>query len=370
MTIALDGRALVGPHAGIGWHTYHLIAALARAAPSTRFAVFSHRPVDDPPETPANVEWIGGRAVSGLFWQQVSLARLVRSVGAELLHSTLGTLPVRLSVPAVVTLHDLTPRSLGGTHTWKSRIATGALLGRSLRHARRVISVSEHTKRDAVRTFQIPGEKIVVIYNGIGAEFRPVRDARALQKTRTAYAGGRPYFLFVGTLEPRKNLVRLVEAFAAFAARHAEPVLVLAGGRGWKDEPLWDAIRRFDLGRRVLRVGAVPPVALPALYSAATALLFPSLHEGFGLPAAEAMACGTPVLTSAVTALPEVVADAALLVDPHSTRSIEEGIERMWGDASLRRRLAVRGPIRARRFRWDAAARQTLRVYEAVLRGE
>jgi len=368
-TIAIDGRALVGPRAGIGWHTFHLIEELAKARSRHRFVVFAHRPVADPPGYGApNVTWRFGTGGPGLVWQQARLPRLLAAERVDLFHSTIGTFPLWLRLPAVATLHDVTTHTHASAHTWKSRLATGTLLRRSLRKARRVIAVSEATKQDAVTHFGIAREKIVVVWNGVSAVFRPVPGKAALAAMRDRVSAGRPYFLTVGTVEPRKNLVRLLEAYARFSAsRPGGPALVLAGGKGWGERPVLEAVRRLRLSDRVRFCDYVTQGELPLLYSAALALAYPSLHEGFGLPVIEAFACGTPVLTSNLSALPEVAGGAALLVDPHSIASIQQGLERLAGNEPLRRRLARLGVARAKRFRWSEAARRTLDVYETVL---
>jgi glycosyltransferase involved in cell wall biosynthesis len=201
----------------------------------------------------------------------------------------------------------------------------------------------------------------------VDERFRPPEDHQAATAVATRYGIHGPYFLFVGTAEPRKNLVRLVEAFGrAKSGPVREHTLVLAGKAGWGDAALRSAIARLDSAVRIFQPGYVAAEDLPALYGAATAFLFPSLVEGFGIPPLEAMACGCPVLASAAPALDEVVGDAGLLVDPWDVESIAEGIRRLGEEDELRETLKARGLRRAKEFSWDRTTAETLAVLEAT----
>lgn len=267
----------------------------------------------------------------------------------------------------VITAHDLIPL----THPefcephhvqeFQARVPS------SLRGADAVIVVSAYTGAVVQERFGLPADRIHCIPNGVHEKFCPPEDPEAAAAATARYGIRSPYLLFVGTLEPRKNLVRLVEAFGR-AARGAvrAHTLVLAGQPFWGDAALRAAIARLEAGVRVLLPGYVATDDLPALYGAATAFLFPSLVEGFGIPALEAMACGCPVLTSATPALREVVGDAALVVDPYDVDAMAEGIRRLVEEQDLRDTLRSRGFHRAKEFSWDRTAAETLAVLEAV----
>jgi glycosyltransferase involved in cell wall biosynthesis len=214
----------------------------------------------------------------------------------------------------------------------------------------------------------VPRERLVVTYNGVGCDFRPVPIDDARRRLRETLNVEGPYALFLGKLEPRKNVMRLLEAFAKF--RHdtgSDTRLLLAGNRTSVTPAIGAQIERLGLAEAVIQPGYVPTDLLAALYSAARMFLLPSLWEGFGIPIVEAMACGTPVLTSNVTCLPEIAGDAALIVDPTSTDSMADGLAELDGSEELRRTLVARGFERARQFSWENSARDTLAAYERVL---
>jgi glycosyltransferase involved in cell wall biosynthesis len=230
--------------------------------------------------------------------------------------------------------------------------------------ASRIICVSSYTGERLAERFPATRDRIRVIGEGVDDRFRPQPEG-AVRSFRDSYALDRPYVLFVGVLEPRKNLDRLVRAYELAVARTGAPhLLVLIGAIGWKQEAALRAIEQSPLSDRIRLLGYVPERHLPAAYSGADAFLYPSLHEGFGLPPLEAMACGVPVLTSNVTSLPEVVGDAAICVDPSDVEAIAWELERLLSDTALRAQLAARGLRRAQEFCWDKVAERTMAVYE------
>ncbi len=267
----------------------------------------------------------------------------------------------------VVTIHDLGYRHFPGAHPWRARRYLAWSTAWSAAVARRIIVPSEATARDLVAAHRVPRERIAVIPHGHHPRFRPLPPQEvAAGLARLGIAP--PYILFVGTLQPRKNLARALAAFEAFVAGGQPHRLVLVGQRGWLADPLFDAIARADSPAhgRIHLTGYLADADLPIVYNGAAALTFPSLHEGFGLPALEALACGTPVLTSNTSALPEVVGDAALTIDPLDTAAITAGLQRLTADQTLRDTLRERGLARARHYTWQRAAERTLAVLEEV----
>ena len=215
----------------------------------------------------------------------------------------------------------------------------------------------------------VPEEKVHVIYPGYNADlFRPDLPQSESDEALQRHGLQADYFLHVGTLEPRKNLVRLIQAFDLVRRKSHEDIqLVLAGGKGWKYESIFEEIHRLNLHDSVRLLGYVPDEDLPGLIKGARAVVYPSLYEGFGIPPLEAMAVGTPVLTSNTSSLPEVVGDAAVLVDPEDVGSIASGMEDIWTDGDLRQSLQEKGWLRAQRFAWDKSARQTMDLYNRLL---
>jgi glycosyltransferase involved in cell wall biosynthesis len=240
---------------------------------------------------------------------------------------------------------------------------------RRLHRADAIVAVSENTRRDILELLDVPPEKVHVIYQGYNADlFRPDLPQREVERVLQLYHLRVPYFLYLGTLEPRKNLVRLIQAFALLRKKGPSPIhLVLAGQKGWAYNNIFEEIRRLGLHDYVSYLGYVADEDLPGLIKGAMALAYPSLYEGFGIPPLEAMAMGTPVLTSNVASLPEVVGEAALQVDPEDVEAMAAALERLYNDEALREDLKLKGWEQARRFSWDRAAQQMMELYGKLL---
>ncbi len=261
----------------------------------------------------------------------------------------------------MVTVHDLAYLRLPDRLPTGRRRYFAALTRASVRRASRVLAVSESTKRDIVELLGVPPEQIAVTPLAADRSFRPVT-GEALEVFLGEQGIVRPFVLSVGTLEPRKNLPTLLRAFARIAAEMPHD-LVLAGPEGWMTDEIHETRRRLDLGDRLRFTGYVDAEALPAWYSAADLFVYPSLYEGFGLPPLEAMACGTPVITSDVSSLPEVVGDAGLTVPPTDEMALAEAMRRVLGDPAIGADLRKRGLERAKRFSWEQTAALTMAAY-------
>ncbi|MBN1889093.1 MAG: glycosyltransferase family 4 protein [Thermoflexales bacterium] len=384
MRVCIDISAAVHRRAGLGRYAQELTRALLACeqrmpSPALSYSAFYHQRGQahlDPPfdrlpciTTPLSVK----------PWRLATMLAYLASVGMErffpgvdLFHATEHLLPRFKRLPAVFTLHDLIFRFDPGSHKLLNRIYLSSMVPRFLRAARAVVAVSECTRRDAIRLYHVPEEKIHVIYEGVDTRFEPVRERELLQAVREKYALPERFILHVGTIEPRKNLPRLFEAFAALdvgcqnlqpATCNLQPAphLVLAGKTGWLSDETFQCAQA--LGERLVFTGYVADEDLPALYTLAELLVMPSLYEGFGLPVLEAMRCGTPVACSNTSSLPEVVGEAALLFDPRDVRSMAEALGRGLSDAALRAELSARGLARAAGFDWARAAQQTRQVY-------
>jgi len=282
---------------------------------------------------------------------------------ADLFHTCKLLNPPRRA-KLTATVHDLTCWLLPETHSKINVAADRFFADRILKHADALIAVSESTRQDAIRILKLPAEKIRVIHHGIAESFFQVtpEDAAA---ARSRLGLAKPYLLFVGTIEPRKNVARMLNAYEALSPSTREAFdLVLAGPPGWSQSEILARLRSPAPGVRYL--GYVDEGDLAGLFAGATAFVYPSLYEGFGFPVAQAMAAGTPVITSNVSSLPEIAGDAALLVEPQSESALRDAMEEMLTSPTRRAELAALGRENARRFTWTRCARESLQFFEGV----
>jgi glycosyltransferase involved in cell wall biosynthesis len=299
-------------------------------------------------------------------YERVVLPILARRDRLGLFHGPVNALPRGLPCRSVVTIHDLALLRWPDQVTGKRYHYLTRAIRDAARLADRVIAVSEATKLDIVELLDVPADRISVTPLGVDARFRrPTFDALAAFRKRAGIAG--PYVLAVGTLEPRKNLIRLLRAFATLAGELPHQ-LVVVGPQGWRHAELREVVGMLDLGDRLRLTGFVPDDDLPFWYAAADLFVLASLYEGFGLPLLEAMACATPVVTANVSSMPEVAGEAAVYIDPLSVDSIAEGIRRALTSRDVQRRLAQAGVARARDFTWTRTAELTAAVYREALR--
>jgi glycosyltransferase involved in cell wall biosynthesis len=308
------------------------------------------------------------RPLVRILWEQFLQPLEVQAENVALLHSPVNVQPLFLPCKGVTTVTDLSfvvfPQSFRAGQRVYQRLFTRL----SARRATHVITYSASTAQDLTRFFAVPGKKISVVFPGVDAAYRPVRDDSVLADFKRQRGLPHRFILFVGTLEPRKNLVTLLRAFAQFRRRMEDDYkLVLGGGKGWLHRPLFAAIEELQLEDDVLLPGFIPEEELPLWYNAADVFVYPSVYEGFGLPPLEAMACGTPVIVSDASSLPEVVGDAGILVDPHRPHDWADALSLLCQNANRREALAQQGVERAKEFTWTRMARETIRVYRHVL---
>jgi glycosyltransferase involved in cell wall biosynthesis len=298
--------------------------------------------------------------------------RIPLTLSAELRRNRVDVLHVQFTAPpfspcpVVVSIHDLSFEHLPQTFKRRSRMQLRMTVRRSARNAAQIIALSEHARMDLINTYDLLPEKVNVVPLAAPAAFAPVRDDNELQRVRQTYGIDGDYILSVGSIQPRKNLRRLIEAYSVL--RHAQPEcklpqLVLVGKNAWLYDETLRALKDTDVGASILLTGYVPESDLPALYSGALCFIYPSYYEGFGLPPLEAMKCGAPVIVGNRTSLPEVVGDAALMIDPFDVNAIAGAIQKMITDSEFRSELRVKGLERAKEFDWKETARQTLAVY-------
>jgi glycosyltransferase involved in cell wall biosynthesis len=298
-------------------------------------------------------------------WEQLLAPALLRLGRADVYHGVLNVMPLASPVPSVVTIHDLSPFLFPQTFRRVNRIYTRWAIRVACRRAARILAVSEFTKQEIVRWMRVPPEHVVVTYNAADDRFAPP-SAEELAIFRRQKGLPERFVLFLGTLEPRKNLPLLLDAYA-MVARSIDAPLLIAGSQGWLYEPVLAKAEQLGLGDRLRFVGYVDQADQHLWYAAATVFAFPSLYEGFGMPPLEAMASGTPVVVSSSSSLPEVVGDAGLVVSPSDPEELADALHRVVTDETLRAELRMRGLAQARRFSWRNTAERTLEVYrEAV----
>ncbi len=354
--------------AGVSNYVEALLAHLGQVDRSNRYTVYTTRglgaeQLNLPPNfrvRPSRLPTINPRV--RIPWEQLLAPALLRLGRADVYHGVLNVMPLACPVPAVVTIHDLSAFLFPHTFRRVNRTYTRWAIRVSCRRAAHLIAVSEFTKREIVRWMRVPPERITVTYDAVDARFAPP-DPAEVERFRRAKGLPERFVLFLGTLEPRKNIPLLLDAYAMIA-RSTDAPLITAGSKGWLYEPILARAEQLGLGDRLRFAGYVDQAEQHLWYAAATLFAFPSLYEGFGMPPLEAMACGTPVVVSSSSSLPEVVGDAALTVSPSDPEELAEAMHRLLADGELRQELRARGLRQAQRFSWRETAERTLAVYQ------
>lgn len=293
------------------------------------------------------------------LWTHVRLSWEMLRHAPRVLFVPAHVLPLARPSRTLVTIHDLGYRFFPEAHPRGQRLYLEASTRWNARAATHILADSAATQRDIVASYGVPAEKITVVYPGYDSTLRRVNDGDILARMRARYGLERAYILYLGRVQPRKNLARLVEAFARVLEFHPGLTLALAGPTGWLADAVFARVRALGLEERVLFPGYIAAEDKAALLSGALLFAFPSLYEGFGFPVLEAQACGTPVLTANTSSLPEVAGEGALLVDPLDTEVIAVGMLRLLEDTELRSALIARGAANLTRFSWERAAQQT-----------
>jgi len=375
MHIAVDVSSVVHRKAGLGRYAAALVEQLVTQDKAGRYTLFTHGRFDAdalPPALralPRSHVPLDPRPWRMGVWLAhalgVSLDRALPRV--DLFHATEHLLPPLKNAKTVFTLHDLIFQFFPEYHLPLNRWFLVNAMPHFLRRADAIIAVSECTKRDAIYFYNLPPEKITVIYEGVNPALRPVDAPELIDQARVRYAHGQPFIFFLGTIEPRKNIPTLIDTLRVLRARGLPHRLLIAGRKGWLYRGVFEHARATGMENEIDFLDYVPDADLPALFAACDAFVFPSLYEGFGLPPLEALACGAPVVCSNTSSLPEVVGDAAVLVDPRDVGEIAAATECVIGDPSRRAELRARGIAQAAQFSWERAARETLQLYGRVM---
>jgi glycosyltransferase involved in cell wall biosynthesis len=359
--LAVDGSGLARPWAGVGVYTAEILRALAAERPGSRFTVYTEaEPAGDHDPALAFHRPPAARLVGRhLLWP----ARLRRLRAHHLYFGPAGLLPLGdVGLPAVLTAHDMAIYRHPEWFPGGQALSTRLVVPRSMRRADAIVAVSASTASDVAELFGVDAQRLEVVPEGVAGHFQPLPAERLEDVRRRLGLPGR-FVLFVGTIEPRKNLPTLLDAWSRMRER---PPLVVAGTWGWRCDDVRERLERLAPDVRVL--GAIARDDLPGLYNLAVCLAHPAWYEGFGLTPLEAMACGVPVVASGVSSLPEVVGDAGLLVDPADVEGWTAALERVCGDLDVAATLRRRGILRAAEFTWSRAAQRTWRVMDRVMR--
>lgn len=369
MIIGIDGRpANQKNRVGIGNYCNELLRAMVPMGNGISFRIY----LDQPP--------IEGFAISPdqadirvippcRLWTQRALARELKRETPGVFLSTGMQIPIGSSCPKVATVHDLAFFAFGRHFTWSFRLSARLQAKFLLRRACHLFAVSESTKRDLMGILGLDSDTITVVHEGASPQYREPVKQEDLQRVRKTYQLPERFVLYVGTLQPRKNIVRLIQAFSELRQKHPglPHHLVIAGGKGWLYEKTFEAAERSPARDHIQFLDFVPAEDLPALMVEADLLALVSLWEGFGLPVVEAMACGTAVVTSNCSSLPEVAGDAAILVDPQDTAAIGNALEEVLLDEGLRKTLEAKGRVQSARFTWERTAETELKLLKRIV---
>ena len=362
MKIAVNTRLLIkNKLEGIGWFSYETLSRIVKQHPEHDFYFIFDRPYDPSFVFASNVKAIvappqARHPVLYFIWFEMTIPRILKKIGADLFISPDGYLSLSSNIKQVVVMHDLNfeyyPKDLPWLESWYYR----KFFAKYAHKANRIATVSEFSKSDIIKLYHIDAEKIDVVYNGANQIFKPVTEPEK-QKTRARYSSGCEYFICVGSVHKRKNIVNLLKAFELFKSEQSSDVkLVIVGQKRWWTKEMQQTLDQMVYTSDVIFTGRVETEELHLLMGSALALTYVSYHEGFGIPILEAFCCDTPVITSEITSMPEVAGDAAILVDPFSTDSIVDAMKRIYLEKDLREELIERGRERQKLFSWQKTA--------------
>lgn len=361
MRIGVDTRELTKNKAGKGWYVFHVLTKFKDIDKKNEYFLYGNEETEFPEWPESKKIVIGG---SDLLWHWKVAQRLARD-GINLFWApTSPIVPYFANVPTVMTIHDLTNILFPDTHTTKGKIIDKLFLKKALKKTRHIITISEATKKDLIKYCPETKNKISVTLLGYDTLFKPLSNQETEQKIEK-YKLQKGYVLYVGTIEPRKNIINLMRAYKALPANlKSKHPLVLVGKKGWLSEPIFEAMKEPFIADDIKYLEYVPFEDLPAIYNGAKVFVFPSLYEGFGLPPLEAMACGTPVITGNTSSLPEVVGKAGFLVSPNDTDTLKSKMRFLLTDETARQQYSKLGIEQSAQFSWSNTARQTLDILQ------
>ncbi len=370
MRIALDGLPLSRELTGIGHYTLELARHLAKTNSADQVSVASPRglvPTVTSGSSPSNLRLRRATLNPVIrYWWKFGLTNFLKKEKVEVFHGTNFQLPPQPRCATVLTIHDLSTLLYPETHEGKNVQHAWRWLPSTAQTATMIICPTEAVRQEVHDHLSIPLDKIVAVHEAARSCFGPASD-REIARVKQRFNPGEEFLLYVGTIEPRKNLLSLVLAFEQLASTHPKMRLVIAGRKGWMVEELFAYVKRSPVNNRIIFTGYVSDVELRALYSSCTVFVYPSIYEGFGLPPLEAMSCGAPVVASSIPSIGEVLGEAARLVKPNDFAALKSSLEELLDEPCLRERLSLAGRERAAEFSWDETARRVRNVYERAL---
>ena len=372
MVIGVNTRFLLqGNLEGFGYFTKEVLAVLVKKFPEHQFHFFFDRPFSEEFIFASNVQAHvlpppARHPLLWKYWFDIKVARALKKVKADVFFSPDGQCSLLTKVPQCVVVHDLAFLHHPGSYEKSHGMYYRAFTPKFIRKAQTVLTVSEFSKADIINNYQTPEHKIRVVYNGVKKNFVPM-SCEDQMTVKAKYAGGTEYFLYVGAIHPRKNLVALLQAFSIFKRRlHSSMKLVLAGRLAWKNNEFMELLKTYKYKEDVVLTGYLPETELAGLTAAAYAFVYPSLFEGFGVPVVEAMKCGVPVLTSKASSMEEITEGAALYFNPTHIEEIGESLMLIYKDEAGRKKLIEKGLKVAEKFTWERTATEVWKGIESA----
>jgi len=376
MNIGIDATSIPKDKTGVGVYLINLIEEISKLDYNNKYYIFVQNDdidefrVDNDNFTIVSINSkIYRKTFFRLFWEQFELPLKLKQLNIDVLHSPHYTTPLFTKIKKIVTFHDMTFYITPEVHTFFKRTLFKLYMLVSSKFADKILTVSKSTSNDVQNILNVKPEKITVTYNAKSYIYRPIDDSSKIETVKNKYNISNKYILFVGTLEPRKNIKNLIMAFNKYKKNNKSKIkLVIVGKKGWMYEEIFEIVKTKKLENEVIFTGFVDLEDLPFLYNGAEAFIYPSIYEGFGIPVLEAMSCGTPVVTSNISSMPEIIGDAGLTINPKDSNELFQAIKTLLINKDLRKKYGKKGLERSRKFTWKNCAKITLATYEEVFK--